>query len=113
MYNTSKDNFHTDVVQASRLDSVVVLMHASWCGPCKGLKPILERLALEQGFTLVGVDAGADRGVAAQYNVRSVPALLVFDGGVVTATRMGGATEDQLRSWLAAAGVPPRLEIAP
>lgn len=113
MHNTTTDNFHTDVVQSSRLDVVVLLLHAAWCGPCKLLKPILERLAAEQGFTLVGVDAGEHRAVAAQLNVRSVPTIMVYDNGVVKATRAGGATEDQLRSWLAAAGVPPRIELAP
>lgn len=113
MLNTTHDNFDTDVVQASHLEPVVVMLHAAWCGPCKAMKPALEQLAAEQGFKLVGVDAGADREMAAKLGVRAVPALIVFDQGAAQHTRAGGAAPEQLRMWLAAAGVPVKIEVGP
>jgi len=106
MYNTTQAEFQHDVLDRPD-ESVVVMFHASWCGPCKTMKPLIERLAGEQGFALVGVDAGENRALAAEYGVRSVPAVLVFKNGDVTCTPLwGGHAEERLRSYLAAAGVP-------
>jgi putative thioredoxin len=106
MYNATSTTFQNDVIDASGTEPVVVMFHASWCGPCRGMKPLVDALAAEQGFKLVGVDAGENRDLAAQYNVRAVPTLAVFkDGALVTAVA-GGLTIDRLRSFLAAAGVP-------
>lgn len=106
MHNTNPEQFAVDVIEASKAEPVVLLMSAAWCGPCKVMKPLLESIAAEKGIPLVGLDAGVARDLAAQYNVRAVPTLLVFEDGVVTATTSGGKSESQLRSWLAAAGLP-------
>lgn len=106
MHNTHNTAFFDDVLTPSYAAPVVVMFHASWCGPCKGMKPIVEALAAEQGFTLVGVDAGAERTLAGTEGVRGVPTLIVYKNGKAEASSAGGLTADKLRSFLAAAGVP-------
>lgn len=106
MKNTHNAAFFDDVLTPSYAAPVVVMFHASWCGPCKSMKPLVERLAGDVGFTLVGVDAGVCRELAATEGVRGVPTLIVYKNGkAVGAPSAGGKTEPQLRSFLAAAGV--------
>lgn len=105
-----QDFTHEDfnhVTEASHRAPVVVMFHASWCAPCQAMKPIINALAAEQGFMLAGIDAGENRALAGLYGVRSVPAVLVLkDDAIVGAPALGAKSIDQLRSYLAAAGVP-------
>lgn len=75
--------FGSEVVSAGT--PVVVDLYADWCGPCRALAPLLERLAQHyQGrvkFVKVNVDDEPD--IAAHFEVSSIPTLLVFDGGRV------------------------------
>jgi putative thioredoxin len=106
MHNTHNTAFFDDVLKASYAAPVVVMFHASWCGPCRGMKPLVEAMAAELGFTLVGVDAGEQRDLAAMEGVRGVPTIIVYRNAVaVGQPSVGGKTEAQLRSFLAAAGV--------
>jgi putative thioredoxin len=106
MHNTHNTAFFDDVLKASYAEPVVVMFHASWCGPCKSMKPLVERLATDIGFTLVGVDAGAERELATSESVRAVPTLIVYkDGKAVGSPSAGGKTETALRTFLATAGV--------
>ena len=106
MQNTSNSKFFDDVLAPSYATPVVVMFHASWCGPCKSMKPLMERLAGSR-FHLVGVDGGTERDLAASEGVRGVPAILVYrDGKQVGDSLFGGKTEAQVLAFLAAAGVP-------
>ena len=87
----------------------VVLFHSDTCGPCQRLKPLLKQIQADMGFQLGGVDCGTlpGRGVAAVAGIRAVPTLAIIDNGVLTERWIaGGASEERLRSWIAAAGVP-------
>jgi putative thioredoxin len=106
VYNTTHLKFIDDVVAPSYTAPVVVMVHASWCGPCKSVKPIVERLAAELGFVLVGIDGGVEKELAAGEGVRAVPTIFTYKNGKYGGLMLsGGKTEGQIREFLAKCGV--------
>ncbi len=80
----------------------VVDFWAEWCGPCRELKPTLEKLAkkMEGKIHFFAVDVSAEAKIASRYNVRSIPTLIAFHKGKVVDQRVGGGSEDALTKWL-------------
>ena len=62
-------------------DLLLVDFHADWCGPCQMMEPTLAALAAETTATVAKVDVDANQDLAAQYNVRGIPLLLLFADG--------------------------------
>ena len=93
-FNTA--NFDSEVLGADL--PVLVDFTATWCGPCKALAPIVEKIADEfEGKIKVGkVDIDDAQAIAAKYNVRSVPTVIVFRGGAPTGQQVGLSTRDKL-----------------
>jgi thioredoxin 2 len=81
---------------------VVIDFWAEWCGPCKAMAPIYERVAaeLEPDFRFFKVDTEAEPELAARYHIRSIPTLMLFHKGAVVAQRAGAIDAQTLRSWL-------------
>ena len=90
------NNFETEVLKSAM--PVLVDLWAEWCGPCKMLSPIIDQLAVElQGkmkMTKVNVDDQAE--LAGEYNVMSIPTLLIFKGGKLVDQIVGAMPKDRL-----------------
>ncbi|WP_324664407.1 thioredoxin [Haloarcula sediminis] len=77
---------------------VLVDFYADWCGPCKMLEPVVERLAAETDAVVAKVDVDANQQLASAYNVRGVPTLVLFADGTQVEEIVGVKPEGQLRS---------------
>lgn len=77
---------------------VLVDFYADWCGPCKQLEPIVDRVASGTAATVAKVDIDANQQLAAQYGVRSVPTLLLFADGEPVERLVGVQQEARLES---------------
>lgn len=96
------ETFNTEVVARSRTVPVVLDLWADWCGPCKQLSPILEKLALEAngGFVLAKVDVDANPQLSAALQVQSIPMVVAIVAGQVADGFLGALPEAQVREWL-------------
>ena len=99
---TTAENFDRDVIQASFETPVVVDFWAAWCGPCRRLAPLLERLAEEHAgaFRLVKADVDQLPQHAAAFGVQGIPAVYALRDGQVVDSFSGLLTEPQLKEWL-------------
>ena len=76
---------------------VLVDFYATWCGPCKMLSPVIEELAEEaSGYSVGKVDVDEEPALAAQFNIMSVPTLMVFENGKVSAVSAGYRPKEQI-----------------
>jgi thioredoxin 1 len=74
-------SFTEDVLQSDK--PVLVDFWATWCGPCRMVAPVLEEIAVEHGekITVAKLDIDANPGIARDYQIMSVPTMIVFQGG--------------------------------
>ncbi len=95
-------DFQYEVIQYSQKTPVVVDFWAAWCGPCRTLGPLLERLAREADgrFRLAKVDVDDNPNLSMRYDVRSIPAVKGFRGGQVISEFNGVIPEPNLKKFL-------------
>ncbi len=102
VFDVTEETFNTDVAARSRTTPVIVDLWADWCGPCKQLSPVLEKLASEAAgaWVLAKIDVDANPRLAQAFQAQSIPMVVAIVGGQMVDAFLGAMPEAQVRQWL-------------
>ena len=102
VFDVTEETFNTDVAARSRTTPVIIDLWADWCGPCKQLSPVLEKLADEAAgaWVLAKIDVDANPRLAQAFQAQSIPMVVAIVGGQMVDAFLGAMPEAQVRQWL-------------
>ena len=102
VFDATDATFERDVLERSKTTPVVVDFWAPWCGPCRTLGPLLERLTAEHAgaFLLAKVNIDDNPVTPNRFAVRGIPTLMLFKDGQAIATKVGGDSKSALSAWV-------------
>ena len=102
MINVTLENFEAEVITASMSQPVLVDFWAPWCGPCKVIGPLLEKLEAEYAgrFKLVKIDSDQEQQLAAAFGIRSIPTCVLLMNGQPVDGFMGALPEGKIKEFL-------------
>ncbi|KKW69187.1 thioredoxin [Lampropedia cohaerens] len=102
MIDVTVENFEQEVIEASMHTPVLVDFWAPWCGPCRTLGPILEKLEVAYGgrFKLAKIDSDQEQQLAGMFGVRSIPTCVLMVQGQPVDGFMGALPEGQIKAFL-------------
>ena len=94
--SVNSETFKSEVLDQTKL--ILVDFWAEWCGPCKQIAPTLEELGekYSENLSVCKVDVDSNRELALQYNVRSIPSLMIFKKGEMVDSLIGAVSLEEL-----------------
>lgn len=98
--SVTDQNFQSEVLNSS--EPVVVDFWAEWCGPCKMMSPIVDEISgeLSGKVKVVKINIDENPNIPTQYGIRGIPTFMVFKGGQLVETKVGGMSKSQFADWI-------------
>jgi putative thioredoxin len=102
VFDAQLASFEQDVINKSKETPVLVDFWAEWCGPCKQVGPVLEKLASEYNgaFVLAKVDVDKEQQLASYFQIKSIPTLMLLKDGKIVDGFPGALSEVQIKEFL-------------
>ena len=99
LIEVNKKNFDKEVLESEK--KVLVDFNASWCGPCKMIKPILEEvLSNNDSIKIVSINVDDESELAEKYNIFSIPCLVLFNQGIEIKRNVGLISKDDIENMI-------------
>lgn len=96
--SADKDTFKKEVLESN--NKVLVDFNAEWCGPCRMLKPVLEELSDNSEYKIVSVNVDSENELSEEYNVYSIPCLVLFENGKEINRAVGFMPKEEIEKFI-------------